>query len=347
LPHYYIGVAIVAAGLTVNFNLAYAAAPVKMERVFRDVERSLCRSLKLSGCQKKTRQRKKTAGQNRVVKKRVSKPAAPTPKESRKAEPARKPTPGNGPPPVPRHKPSAPPTPETARGGPPLPREKPAKMADVATAGPVSDQITQAQRRPEPPTISTPLMESAGASDCRAKLAALGARFAAVTGDVGTGQCRVARPVKLSTLRTGTANINFPDGPMLDCGFAVTFIEWLKDTGAPIARAQANSPIAKLWTGPGYECRGRNGDISAKISEHGFGNAVDITGFQLEDGRLFEVKEALNPLSPAHATLKGLRGSACGYFTTVLGPGANAAHETHFHFDMGKHGASGNYRICE
>jgi hypothetical protein len=31
----------------------------------------------------------------------------------------------------------------------------------------------------------------------------------------------------------------------------------------------------------------------------------------------------------------------------VLGPGSNAAHESHFHFDLGKHGNSGNYRICE
>ena len=42
-----------------------------------------------------------------------------------------------------------------------------------------------------------------------------------------------------------------------------------------------------------------------------------------------------------------LRISACGYFTTVLGPGANAAHAEHYHFDLGLHGKSGNYRICE
>ena len=45
--------------------------------------------------------------------------------------------------------------------------------------------------------------------------------------------------------------------------------------------------------------------------------------------------------------LMALRVSACGYFTTVLGPGANAAHAEHYHFDLGMHGKSGSYRICE
>jgi hypothetical protein len=45
--------------------------------------------------------------------------------------------------------------------------------------------------------------------------------------------------------------------------------------------------------------------------------------------------------------MRALRISGCGYFTTVLGPGANAAHAEHFHFDLGIHGKSGNYRICE
>lgn len=42
-----------------------------------------------------------------------------------------------------------------------------------------------------------------------------------------------------------------------------------------------------------------------------------------------------------------LRTTACAYFTTVLGPGSDSAHEEHFHFDTGMHGATPNYRICE
>ena len=50
--------------------------------------------------------------------------------------------------------------------------------------------------------------------------------------------------------------------------------------------------------------------------------------------------------SAASGLVHALRMTACGYFTTVLGPG-EPAHEAHFHFDSSMHGATPNYRICE
>ena len=40
-----------------------------------------------------------------------------------------------------------------------------------------------------------------------------------------------------------------------------------------------------------------------------------------------------------------IRKGACDYFTTVLGPGSNAAHATHFHLDM--QFRRGGYRLGE
>jgi hypothetical protein len=74
---------------------------------------------------------------------------------------------------------------------------------------------------------------------------------------------------------------------------------------------------------------------------------VDITTLTTADGRQIQVSDALNPASSSFQVLRALRTAACGYFKTVLGPGANAAHASHFHLDMGMHGKSGNYRICE
>ena len=164
---------------------------------------------------------------------------------------------------------------------------------------------------------------------------------------VNSGPCTVADPVKLTSFATGGDSIAFPDTPVLNCSFALRFAEWLKAEGAPIARNTAKSAIDKFYTGPGYQCRGRNGDGTAKLSEHGYGNAVDITFVKLKDGRTFEVKDALTPTSPAYQTLAEFRASGCKYFTTVLGPGTNAAHAEHFHFDLGRHGSSGTYRICQ
>jgi hypothetical protein len=60
------------------------------------------------------------------------------------------------------------------------------------------------------------------------------------------------------------------------------------------------------------------------------------------------------PLPPAERAetaeakfLVGLHDAACQRFTTVLGPDANAEHHAHFHFDLGCHGRTCTYLICE
>ena len=47
------------------------------------------------------------------------------------------------------------------------------------------------------------------------------------------------------------------------------------------------------------------------------------------------------------ALLRGLRTGSCGWYTTILGPGTDAAHATHWHLDIQQHGSSQNYRICQ
>jgi hypothetical protein len=42
-----------------------------------------------------------------------------------------------------------------------------------------------------------------------------------------------------------------------------------------------------------------------------------------------------------------VRQAACGWFTTVLGPGSDEAHHDHLHVDIQQHGSSDRYRICQ
>jgi hypothetical protein len=42
-----------------------------------------------------------------------------------------------------------------------------------------------------------------------------------------------------------------------------------------------------------------------------------------------------------------VRAAACGWFTTVLGPGSDAEHTDHLHVDIALHGTSDRYRICQ
>jgi hypothetical protein len=98
-------------------------------------------------------------------------------------------------------------------------------------------------------------------------------------------------------------------------------------------------------TGPGYECRNRNGAANGKLSAHAVGQAIDISGFELSNGKLIPVKpdgdEAMRDV------VDSVRTAACGWFTTVLGPGSDAAHTDHLHVDVAMHGASDRYRICQ
>ena len=105
------------------------------------------------------------------------------------------------------------------------------------------------------------------------------------------------------------------------------------------------SAMVAMGTGPGFNCRGRNGDFSAKMSEHAIGDAVDIEYMKLANALRIQVKDALSVESPSFAILRDLRASACNKFSTVLGPGANAAHAEHFHIDLEVR--RGGYRLCE
>jgi hypothetical protein len=182
---------------------------------------------------------------------------------------------------------------------------------------------------------------------CLAKLGAEGAKAEAVSPpQAALADCGIAMPVRLAsiTLATGT-HLDFPGRPLLDCEFAAIYSDYVRNLMAPLAQSMLGSPIAALDTGPGYECRGRNGVAGAKTSAHGKGIAIDLVSIVLADRRRIEIAHQAQE-NEAHF-VAALRKAACGWFTTVLGPGSDAAHATHMHVDILRHGSSENYRICE
>ena len=71
------------------------------------------------------------------------------------------------------------------------------------------------------------------------------------------------------------------------------------------------------------------------MSQHGLGNAIDVSGFRLEDGRLISVKTHWDAGGPEQKFLRRIHKGACELFSVTLGPEYNAAHADHFHLDMG------------
>ncbi len=182
---------------------------------------------------------------------------------------------------------------------------------------------------------------------CFNSLRKLGVKFTQLTTPVGSGACSVADAVQVQSISIGADTVKLTDQPTFNCGFAVKFASWVKDEANPIVNATSKTSIVSLGTGPGFQCRGRNGDISGKLSEHAFGNAVDIERIKLADGQTIEIKDAITSGAKYQPVLSALRAAGCQYFTTVLGPGANSAHASHFHFDLARRGKKGNHSMCQ
>ena len=70
-------------------------------------------------------------------------------------------------------------------------------------------------------------------------------------------------------------------------------------------------------------------------------NALDIAQFTLADGTTVDVKP--DPGEKAAAVFAKVRSAACGPFKTVLGPGSNADHALHLHFDLAPRRNGGLY----
>ncbi|PNE10901.1 MAG: hypothetical protein CR217_11905 [Beijerinckiaceae bacterium] len=67
--------------------------------------------------------------------------------------------------------------------------------------------------------------------------------------------------------------------------------------------------------------------------------------FELASGEILPIKP--NGDEHLRGTVDAIRVAACGWFTTVLGPGSDAAHAEHLHVDILQHGSSDRYRICQ
>ncbi len=154
--------------------------------------------------------------------------------------------------------------------------------------------------------------------------------------------CELSGAIKLVSVPTPFGDVSLSSNPVMLCDFGRQFSRWVREVAAPLALGYTGKKLAQVETGSAFSCRARYDKPGLVPSEHAKGDAIDIASFVLTDGRRLPVKQQ----DPAPLIL-ALRTTACGYFTTVLGPGTDPAHAEHLHFDSGLHGATPNYRICE
>ncbi len=209
-----------------------------------------------------------------------------------------------------------------------------------------TDPSSAAKKNSEPASVAAPPASPSPGADCLAALGALGMKATAAPQPVSkTASCVVETPVQLTAMTYKTQEVQFPDRPILDCRAARTLGSWLRDLALPLAEAELGAAISAVETGPGFECRNRNRATAGKLSAHATGLAVDIARVKLANGLNLVVAKPEG--ESQKRVLDAWRKSACGWFTTVLGPGSDAAHADHLHFDVEKRGTSGTGRFCQ
>jgi len=188
----------------------------------------------------------------------------------------------------------------------PLPRPRPADIP--------GDQSQQSTAQP---------------SRCQQQLAGI-ADFSAVPPITGPGECVANDLVSLnSVLLADKHRVLVSPSAVLRCQMAEAVTRWLRDDVAPTI-ATLGSSLRAIETLDSFVCRGRNYASGGKVSEHGRANALDVRAFKLSDGRTI----GLTDVNVSKFVRENLRQSACVRFTTVLGNGADAYHESHVHLDL-------------
>ena len=120
----------------------------------------------------------------------------------------------------------------------------------------------------------------------------------------------------------------------LACPIVSALDRWLADSVQPAAMRWFGTRVVEIKQISAYSCRGMNGNARAHISEHAFGNALDIAAFTLADGRRITVKNGWHGMPEEQGFLRDVQGAACQQFNTVLAPGSNAQHHDHIHVDL-------------
>lgn len=235
---------------------------------------------------------------------------------------------------------------------PPLPPPRPVEAPAPPSDDGESEAETGAEDAPSgkgPDVPATPEPEHLTESDvefaaCLAALDVYGAGYeiAAPIESEDAG-CGVARPLRVKRIVPGVDLL--PEG-IMRCAAALALAEWVSGFVLPAAAYLPDrGRLTGLEHGAAYVCRRRNNAPDGQLSEHAFGNAVDITGFRFAEGGALAVEPRAREGDIEEAFQRAFRATACLSFTTVIGPGADAAHADHLHLDV--KARSRGYRLCQ
>ena len=148
----------------------------------------------------------------------------------------------------------------------------------------------------------------------------------------GDGGCGWSSAVHIES-STGVTLTGEPPTAM-QCALAAGAHIWLTSADYR-AREILGSGLARIHHVGTYSCRRMYNRSGGPMSEHAYANAWDVTGFELDDGRVVSVLKHWRAGGEMQAYLRAVRDDACNIFSIVLGPDYNDEHRDHLHVDMG------------
>jgi hypothetical protein len=197
--------------------------------------------------------------------------------------------------------------------------------------------IPRSERSPPesvPPTSTQPSDATHATLQCHAELAREKVQFRALPDRTFGNGCSAVGAVQLTDIGTPTTNLG-----AMTCPVARQYARWVREAVQPAARRVLGARVSKIETFGTYACRPVNGRPGARISEHGYANAVDVAAFVLSDGRRVTVEHGWNGGDgPVRQFLRAVHREGCRRFTVGLSPDADAFHYNHMHFDLGRSG---------
>jgi hypothetical protein len=156
-------------------------------------------------------------------------------------------------------------------------------------------------------------------------------------------------PPALGPARGPYTPVNMPEAELkpaakLACPIVSALDRWVSGGVQPAALHWFHSPVVEIHQIGSYSCRDMVGAGTRHISEHAFGNALDISGFTLANGHTITVKNGWHGSPEEQGFLHDVQLYACETFVTVLAPGYNPEHYNHIHVDLMKRRPG--YRPC-
>jgi hypothetical protein len=142
--------------------------------------------------------------------------------------------------------------------------------------------------------------------------------------------CGVAEAVMLEQ-----ATIPLNRAALMSCPLAAALAAFEQAVVQPAAQRHFGRPVVLLVHYGAYVCKPQTGRPS-RLSEHAFGQAIDIGGFELPGRVTISVRQHWGERGPRGAFLREVAQGACRHFNIVLTPKSDAAHATHLHLDIGR-----------